>query len=101
MTQHTSATLSRVQRIQTALPIAAAALIAFGATLLALTLAYIEDVALLARAPEAVWLFVCGVPTDSEMALPLLAGLGTLTLVVGVGMIALARWWRRSRRPTS
>jgi hypothetical protein len=59
-----------------------------------MSMAYIEDLQLLREVPEAVWLFVCGVPTDNALVLPLLVGLGMLTLLLGV-LLGLFDWLRK------
>lgn len=76
--------------------IAAAALLGFGLTLLAISAAYVRDLDTLRRVPEAIWLFVCGVPTDNALLLPLLIGFSTITVLVGVGLL----FFGPMRRPT-
>lgn len=70
-------------------------LISFGITMLIMSLAYVQDVALLARAPELVWAFICGQPTDEGVALPILLLLSTVTITGGLGLLAWA--WMRKR----
>jgi hypothetical protein len=84
---------------QSLLPVTAAALLSFGLTMLLMTGAYLQDISLLQRVPEAVWLFVCGVPTDNDMVAPLMIGLGSITLLVGIGLVALHIY--RRKRATS
>ncbi len=80
------------------LPIIGAGLLSFGITLLLMSSAYITDLELLRRAPEAVWLFICGVPTDNEMVLPLMIGFAGLTFLIGISLIAIHQIRRISRR---
>jgi hypothetical protein len=84
---------------QSLLLVAGAALFSFGLTMLLMSGAYLQDLSLLQRVPEAVWLFVCGVPTDNEMVLPLMIGLGSITLLVGVGLAVLHIVRRRRGNP--
>lgn len=79
-----------------ALPAAAAALVGFGATMLLMALFYTRDLALLAETPGAIWSFICGVPTDNPMVLPLLVALGALALLAGAGLAVLL-WLRRGQ----
>jgi hypothetical protein len=77
------------------LVIIAAALVSFGVTVLIMSSAYVRDLALLRQVPESIWLFVCGVPTDNDMTLPLLIASGVLAALVGVGMIMFHFFWNR------
>lgn len=80
------------------LPLLAATLLSFGGTVLLMSFAYIEDLALLSRAPEAVWLFICGVPTDSEMVFPLLVGVGSLAVISSIVLASISRLRKRATR---
>jgi hypothetical protein len=55
----------------------------------------------LSQVPGAVWQFVCGVPTDNEAVLPLLIGFAGITLLVGVALVAVHVWRRRSHTRTA
>jgi hypothetical protein len=77
------------------LVVIAAALVGFGITVLIMSSAYIRDLELLRQVPESIWLFVCGVPTDNDMTLPLLISSGVLTALVGVGIIVFHLFWSR------
>jgi hypothetical protein len=59
--------------------------------------AYVQDIALLREVPQAVWLFVCGVPTDNAMVLPLLIGFGIIALLTG-GTLVIVHMLRRKNR---
>jgi hypothetical protein len=76
------------------LPLALAALlISFGLTMFLFSAAYAKDLQTLARAPELVWGFICGRPSEFGPILPLLLTIGTLSLLGS--MFALGwRWWR-------
>lgn len=76
----------------------AAMLLGFGSTLLLLSVAYVRDLGTLRRAPEAVWLFICGVPTDDPLALPLLLLVGGGALVGGVGVLVFNHFWQKRSR---
>lgn len=57
--------------------------------MIVLSLAYLEDLSALQRAPETLWLLLCGVPTTEPLALPLLLSGGTLLSFVGIGGLLL------------
>jgi hypothetical protein len=75
----------------------AGALFGFGLTLLIIAGAYVRDLAILQNAPQAVWQFVCGIPTDDAMAFPLLIGFGFIAILSGGGLL-LVQWLRRARQ---
>lgn len=85
---------------QAVLPAVAALLVSFGVTNLLMGIAYMRDLDTLRRVPDAVWQFVCGVPTDNEAVLPLIIGVGSLTLVAGVVVYGI-HWLRRKRAPAT
>ncbi|NOK59426.1 MAG: hypothetical protein GFH27_549283n114 [Chloroflexi bacterium AL-W] len=68
-------------------PIVSTMLIGFGFTMLLLSGAYIQDINLLRRVPEAVWQFVCGIPPENEMVLPMLLAVSALTMCIGIGLL--------------
>jgi lysylphosphatidylglycerol synthetase-like protein (DUF2156 family) len=90
-----TATHQELHRVANPLyPITSAMFLGFGTTLLIISMAYARDLATLARVPEAVWLFVCGVPTEDPMVLPLMISLSVVALVVGGGLVF---WSRRGK----
>lgn len=60
--------------------------LSFGLTLFIFTSLYQQDLAAIQRLPEAIWLFVCGVPTEDPIALPLLQ---VISAVATLGSIAV------------
>lgn len=68
-------------------PIFSSMLFGFGATLLLISAAYVRDLETLQRVPEAIWLFVCGVPTSDPMTLPLMLGFSVVALIAGSVLI--------------
>ncbi len=64
----------------------------FGITLLVISLAYMRDLATLRQAPEAVWLFICGVPTDNPAISPLMLVLSVAGLLLA-GVLMGVKWW--------
>lgn len=58
------------------LAMGAALLFGFGGMLLLVSLAYVQDLAALQKTPEAVWLFICGTPTQDPLLFPLLIASG-------------------------
>lgn len=60
-------------------------ILSFGLTLLIFTSLYQQDLSALQRLPEAIWLFVCGVPTEDPIALPLLQ---VISAIATIGSIA-------------
>jgi hypothetical protein len=77
-------------------PITIALSISFGVTLLLFSVAYTRDLNTLARAPELIWAFICGAPSDSGIVLPLLLTISTLALFLGFGLWGFT--WLRARR---
>lgn len=69
--------------------IVAAMLLGFGVTLLGISAAYVRDLETLQRIPESVWLFVCGVPTEDPVVLPLMITLSIVAMVLAGGVIFL------------
>ncbi len=77
-----------------AVTVAMALLISFGVTLFAFSLIYVRDLRTLQELPELVWAFVCGVPKDDQVTLPIL-----VLLSAGSFAAALGVWgWRKLRR---
>jgi len=70
-------------------------LISFGITMLIFSMAYVQDMALLARAPELVWAFICGEPAEEGIALPILLLLSSATIAGGLGLMTWT--WLRNR----
>jgi protein SCO1/2 len=69
-------------------------LVSFGAVLLLLSAVYVQDIRTLRDLPATLWSFLCGVPTESAYALPLLVLL-SLAAFAAAGLI----WgWRRHGR---
>lgn len=64
-----------------------ALLIGFGTTMLLISLTYVQDVAMLRQTPEAVWLFICGVPTENPLVFPALITFGVPTLLIGIALV--------------
>ncbi len=69
------------------LPLLGMTLMGFGVTLLIIALAYMQDLAMIQRTPEAVWRFVCGAPMDNALLPPLLFGLSSIALLFGVASL--------------
>lgn len=65
----------------------AAMLLGFGVTLLGISAAYVRDLETLQRIPESVWLFVCGVPTEDPIVLPLMITLSVVAMVLAGALI--------------
>jgi hypothetical protein len=74
----------------------AALLVSFGLTMFLFSAAYVKDIQTLARAPELVWAFICGEPSEFGVTLPLLLTIGTLSVLGGAGALVW-RWWRGHR----
>jgi hypothetical protein len=93
----TVATMPQAELHQEASPlfsIAAAAFLGFGTTLLIISIAYVRDLATLMRVPEAVWLFVCGVPTSDPATMPIMITMSVVAMVIGGGLV----WFSRKKR---
>ncbi len=92
MTEATATTQVAVQHDtlgELILSIFAAMFLGFGVTLLGISAAYVQDLETLRKFPESVWLFVCGVPTEEPMVLPLLISLGVLALIGGAALVVI------------
>ncbi|NJK80810.1 MAG: hypothetical protein HC893_03245 [Chloroflexaceae bacterium] len=76
------------------LPIVAGTLISFGLIFLVMASAYVDDIEMIRSAPSAIWAFVCGIPSDDPIVLPLMLLIGMLTTLSGVG-VALVAYLRR------
>lgn len=77
---------NRLKAMNPVFPIISTMLVGFGFTMLLLSGAYVQDINLLRRVPEAVWQFVCGIPPDNEMVLPMLLAVSLVTLLIGIGL---------------
>ncbi len=71
--------------------IAGVALLSFGGMLLVMAVAFARDLRALQDAPGLLWSALCGAPTQSELALPLLLVVGTTSCVVGAAALVIAR----------
>ena len=58
--------------------------------------AYAKDVNTLRKAPEMVWAFICGRPSEYGFTLPLLLTLATMGVLMGAGVFGWG-WWRARR----
>lgn len=79
------------------LSVITAILAGFGVTMLLISGAYIRDLETLQSTPQAVWLFICGVPTEEPIIFPLLVTLGGGALLV-VALLVGVMLWRGQRR---
>lgn len=89
---HTT-TRTSIRPRRTLLLALAAMLVSFGLTMFLFSAAYARDVQLLAKAPEMVWAFICGRPSEYGVTLPLLLTIGTLSLLGSMAALLL-RWWQ-------
>ena len=74
-----------------ALQIGAASIIGFGVMFWLFAVAYSGDIASFARAPQQIGQFVCGIPSQNSLTVPLLLSIGTIAVISGSG----ALWWQR------
>lgn len=74
--------------------IAASMAFGFSAMMFLMSIAYIKDLETLKSTPEAVWLFVCGVPTDNPIILPILLLIGGGGVVIGIVLLVINRFLR-------
>ena len=66
-----------------------------GALMMLFSVTFIKDMQTLRTVPDALWNFLCGTPTDNEIALPLLLTIGIVSFGVSGG---LQIWrWRLNR----
>lgn len=77
----------------------AAMLAGFGVTMLLISGAYIRDLETLQSTPQAVWLFICGVPTEEPIIFPLLVTTGGGALLVGGLLVGFSLWRGRHKKP--
>jgi hypothetical protein len=77
-------------------------ILSFGLTLLIFTSLYQQDLSALQRLPEAIWLFVCGVPTEDPIALPLLQVISAVATVGSIAAFLLPPLLKRfAKKPVS
>jgi len=69
-------------------------LVTMGVMLFLFSLALMKDLQTLQRAPELVWAFICGVPSEDGPALPLLLTLSTLS-ILGAILVTIWHIWKR------
>jgi len=74
-----------------AIQIGAASIIGFGVMFCIFAAAYSGDIASFAQAPQQIWQFVCGIPSQNSLTIPLLLSIGTVAIVAGCGTL----WWQR------
>ncbi|MCS7088777.1 MAG: SCO family protein [Thermoflexales bacterium] len=67
--------------------LAASGLIGFGAVMLFFGAVYLQDLQLLAEAPEALWAFICGAPLAEEMGPALMFIAGALGVLVALALL--------------
>lgn len=77
------------------LPVVAAGILSFGVTMLIMSAFYIEDLEMLRQLPEAVWLFICGVPSENPIVLPLLITVGVGSILISAGLFVSHRLYSR------
>lgn len=65
--------------------------------LLVFSLLYIQDLRTLRELPGILWNFVCGVPSENGIVLPLMLTLSTLSFLATGAVWGYSRW-RRHRR---
>lgn len=63
-----------------------------GVFLVIFSLTYIQDLQTLQDVPNMVWSMVCGQPTESGVALPLMITLSLLAFLAS-GVLYGVRWW--------
>lgn len=94
-----SSPLSRTDSIRFWMLAAILFLVTMAVIMFLFSLAYLDDLNTLRSAPELVWSFVCGQPTENGVTLPLLLTISTLAVLTS-GVLAAGRWWlgRDSRK---
>lgn len=73
---------------------AVALLLSFAVTMTVVILLYTHDLTTLSQLPEIVWSFLCGVPSENGIILPVL----TLLTLATYGSAAVMIAWRIARR---
>jgi hypothetical protein len=73
-----------------AIQIGAASIISFGLIFWLFAIAYSGDVASVLQAPQQIWQFVCGIPSQNSLTVPVLLSIGTIAVISGSG----ALWWQ-------
>ena len=76
-----------------AIQIGAAGIIGFGVIFWVFAISYSGDITNIAQAPQQIWQFVCGIPPQNSMTVPLLLSIGTIAMLSGSG----ALWWQSRR----
>lgn len=83
--------------LSTTLVVIAATLFGFGIMMLLISSAYVRDLETLQRVPEAVWQFVCGVPSENPMIFPMLITMGGGSLIIGAVLLVVNHWLKKRR----
>ncbi len=93
-------TLERQQtfaHLSTTLLVIAATLFGFGIMMLLISSAYVRDLDTLQRVPEAVWQFVCGIPSENPIIFPMLITMGGGSIIIGAVLLVVNHWIKKRR----
>jgi protein SCO1/2 len=86
---------SKQQPVSLTLLGASVILVSFGVMMLLFSVVYVQDIRTLRALPDVVWSFLCGIPVDNGIALPLLLLLSALSFISVALMWAWRRWGGR------
>lgn len=91
-----TAEMREAQQNQMLVTLAVVNLVSFGVAMYVFAVLYMRDLRFLAQAPDIVWDFLCGVPREDGIGLPVLILMGT----VAFGAAILLVGWRALRQLT-
>jgi len=76
----------RSQSMSLGMLLAVVGLLSFGVTMLGFSLIYVRDLQTLRQVPDMIWAFICGVPSENGVVLPLLILMSTLSIFVAAAL---------------
>jgi hypothetical protein len=80
--------------------LAVVGLLSFGLTMLGFSLLYVRDLQTLSELPDMIWAFICGVPSENGVVLPLLILMSTVSIFIAAALWGWHWLHKGSPRPS-